>query len=34
MSHLRIFGLEFYKTIVIYEISHLGFVTNEFLTDK
>ena len=32
MSYLGIFGLEFQKTIVIFEISTLEFVKNESLT--
>ena len=32
MSYLGIFGLEFQKTIVIFEISTLEFVKNECLT--
>ena len=33
MSYLGILGLEFQKSIVIFEISILKFVTSEFLTD-
>ena len=33
MPHFGIFGLEFQKTIVIFEISTLKFVKNESLTD-
>ena len=32
MPYLGIFGLEFKKTIVMFEISTLEFVNNEFLT--
>ena len=34
MSYLGIFGLEFQKVIVIFEISTLEFVKNESLTHK
>ena len=34
MSYLGIFGLQFQKTMVIFEISTLGFVKNEFLTHR
>ena len=33
MRYFGVFGLEFSKTIVIFEISTLIFVKNEFLTD-
>ena len=32
MSHLDTFGLEFEKSIVLFEVSTLEFVKNEFLT--
>ena len=32
MLYLGIFGLEFWKTIIIFEIGNLEFVRNEFLT--
>ena len=32
MPYLGIFGLDFFKTIVIFEISTLKFIKNESLT--